>query len=463
MQGLNPAEGNNCCKMTLSSLTQLPRAAVTLRDRAGPRLFAGHPWIYRNEIASVETRQPAGAGVPSAAATTGGAPFPAVAEVRDQRGRFVGTGFLSPVSTIAVRLVSGDPGLAIDDELFRARARRALALRRPILDGAGPRSSCCRLVFAEGDGIPGLIVDKFGPALVFQSLALAAEAVKDAVLAELAGLLDPGFIVERNDAPVRDLEGLPQRAGLWPDPAAPPPDGGLVEVDEDGLRMKVHVLEGQKTGYYLDQRENRRLTRTLAGRLAADGIAADRGVDVLDCFAYTGGFGVAAAKGAGGALGRLLMIDDSAPALEMAAGNLALNGVRAGAELVCGNAFDQLRRMDRESRTGGPPFDLIVLDPPPFARERRMIPGALRGYKEINLRAMRLLRRGGYLVTSTCSHHVGLEAFRQVLSSAAADAGARMRVVAANGQPADHPVMLGFPEGDYLRCLALQRVDGLIS
>lgn len=445
------------------SLTQSPQYAAFLRGRTPVRLRLGHPWVFRNEIA--RTAGPDGAAEPaSSTARAGrespaGEPRPALVEVRDATGRFVGRGVWSPVSAIAVRLFCRDPGEQLDDNLLVRRTRAALALRGPLLAEAQPDTSACRLVFGESDGLPGLIVDKFGPALVFQSLALAGEVCRDTVLRELSGTLTPRYVVERNDAPVRRLEGLPERKGMWP-PGAPGPAAGRVSIIENGMRMIVDLLDGQKTGYYLDQRDNRTAVRRLAGTLAAvrrgaGGPAGGRAVDVLDCFAYTGGFAVAAAQGAAEHLGRLVCLDSSEQALALAAENLELNGFGGRAETVAGNAFDLLRRMDREGPAGG--FDLIVLDPPPFARERRMLEGALRGYKEVNLRAMKLLRPEGYLVTCTCSHHLDRELFLRVLTEAAADAEARMQIVEVRGQPLDHPLLLGYPEGDYLKCYILRK------
>ncbi|MDP2873577.1 MAG: class I SAM-dependent rRNA methyltransferase [Bacillota bacterium] len=443
----------------LPALAAAPRRIVVLRGRTPGRLQLGHPWVFRNEIARVDGVERPTNLDPGAAA---GRPQPAVAEVRDAAGRFVGRGVWSPVSAIAVRLFTRRPGEALDDALVAARTRAALALRQPLLAGADPAASSCRLIFAEGDGLPGLIVDKFGRALVFQSLALAAETCRDTVLKVLSDNLAPQYVVERNDVSVRTLEGLPEHKGMWPEGTSPPPSGHVTIV-EGGARMTVDVLEGQKTGYYLDQRDNRAAVRRLAAALVAAqpaGAAATAtggrlGIDVLDCFAYSGGFAVAAAMGANGHLGRLVCVDASGEALALAAENLELNGYGGRAEMIAGNAFDELRRMDRERSAGQ--FDLIILDPPPFARERRMVESALRGYKEINLRAMKLLRPNGYLVTCTCSHHLDRESFLATLTEAAADADARMQVVEVRGQPPDHPVLLGYPEGDYLKCYVLRK------
>ena len=447
----------------LISIDDLPQATVTLKDRVATRLLAGHPWVYRSEIGGVTGGTGSGT-VPAGVA---------LAMVVDARGRFVGHGVLNLRSMIAVRLLSRRRDVVPSRDLVRQNTLRALELRRPMLEATDPDRSACRLVFAEADGLPGLIVDKFGPVLVFQSLAYAAEVCRDDVLAVLRQELNVRRLIERNDASVRDLEGLPQRRGTWPPGGDAPAGDDLVEIDEHGCRYWVDPLGGQKTGFYLDQRDNRAIVRRLAARIAAAHSKRDpdaspsahapelsRKVDVLDCFSYTGGFAVAAAVGAGNALGSLVCVDSSAPALELAGRNLSLNGLVMpdAAELVAANAFDYLRSLDQLSGQARRTFDLIVLDPPPFARERRMLDGAIRGYKEINLRAIKLLKPGGYLVTSTCSHYISRESLQQICLDAATDARRTMRIETATVQPADHPVLLGHPEGDYLRCLVLQDV-----
>ena len=438
------------------TIEDLPTVTVTLKGPASPRLLAGHPWVYRSEIG----------GVTPVAGDTSGRPGVARATVLDARGRFVGHGVLNLRSMIAVRLFSRRRDEKLDRELVRSRVAGAIRLRRDLLAGQDPMYSACRVVFGEADGLPGLIVDKFGPVLVFQSLAYAAEACRDDVLAGIAGELGCTRVVERNDASVRELEGLPQRHGEWPPGAAPSVEDTLVEIRENGCRYLVDPVNGQKTGFYLDQRDNRLLAARLAAQLAraptTPGAGPGHPVDILDCFSYTGGFAVAAAAGAAESLGRLVCVDSSGAALALAQRNLSLNSVAAGqcAELAAENAFDYLRRQDSLAGTARPAFDLIILDPPPFARERRMLDGAVRGYKEINLRAIKLLRRGGFLLTCTCSHYLSRELLQQICTDAATDARRTMRIVTATVQPADHPVLLGHPEGDYLRCLVLQAIDG---
>lgn len=424
----------------------MPRTVAMVSERSAARLATGHPWIYRTDIQRIEQ---------SSAAS--------LCEVQTARGRFIGRGVYNPSSVIAIRLFTREPGQPLDDAFVETRARRAVTARHALLDGQDARTTACRLVFAEGDGLPGMIVDKFGPVAVFQSLALAAEVCRDAVLRVITSepRLGIEYIVERNDAPVRILEGLAEAKGPWPPSGSPPPDP--IEIREGPMRFLVSLLEGQKTGHYLDQRDNRAMVARLAAGLAARARAAGTRLSVLDCFSYTGGFAVAACRGAAGCgeIGRLVCVDSSAPALALAERNLKLNDGPQNAEMVCANAFDYLRELDKKSaRTDRDGFDLIILDPPPFAREKRMVEGAMRGYKEINLRAMKLLRRGGFLVTCTCSHHISRDIFQAILVDAAADARRTMRLVTATGQPEDHPVLLGHPEGDYLRCFVLQDAAG---
>jgi 23S rRNA (cytosine1962-C5)-methyltransferase len=422
------------------SLGALPLTSIHLGAHLPPRLRAGHPWVYRTEIAS------------SAPQVTD---RPAIAEVFWGRDRFAGRGILNPSSVLTVRLLTRRRGQQLDGDFVRGRVLDALEQRRQYLQDHDPETSCCRLVYAEGDGLPGLIIDKLGPVLAFQSLAVASEVCLEPALAAVRDIIRPRWVVERNDAAVRALEGLVERRGPWPPDSAGPPDS--VEIWEGPLRFLVSPLTGQKTGFFLDQRDNRRMVAELCARARA---RLGRPVDVLDCFCYTGGFAVAAARGAGpGGLRRLVMVDSSEPALEMARANVQLNAPGLAPELLQSNAFDVLREMQRGDGGGAnrAGFDVIVLDPPPFARERRMLEGALRGYKEINLRAVRLLRPGGVLVTCTCSHHVSRELFLDVLRDAAADAGVTLRLAAATGHPPDHPVLLGHPEGDYLRCFVLEK------
>lgn len=352
----------------------------------------------------------------------------ATVTVVDSRGRLIGRGVYNPASQIAVRIFTWtDEPL---DEAFIARRIEAAVAHRARFVGD---LSACRLVFAEADGLPGLVVDRFADVLVVQLLALAAEAFRVPVLDALERLIRPRGIYLRNDAPVRDLEGLPREVG-WARGGGPTE----VVIRENGLELEVDFERGHKTGYFLDQRDNRRAIRPLC-----------RDARVLDAFCHTGGFALnAAAGGARSVLG----VDVSEDALRRAARNSERNGVAHICRFEAANAFDRLRELDRARER----FDVVVLDPPAFAKNQAALPGAVRGYKEINLRGIRLLEPGGFLVTCSCSHHMPAHLLLDVVREAAADAGRRLRLLEQRGQPPDHPVLLPAPETSYLKCLILQ-------
>ena len=397
-------------------------AGVVVTPRA--RLLRGHVWVRAQEVAS-----------------TWGDPAPGdVVGLRDGRGRPLGRGFWNPTSHLVVRLL--DRGVAgggtdapddLDLAFVTDRVRRALA-RREGLDGVDPR--LCRVVWSEGDGLPGLVVDRYGEHLAVQFLGLGFDRRRALVLDALLEVLSPASVVERSESPVRRAEGLePARGLLWGREPAP------FTVATPAGPTLVDLLGSQKTGLYLDQLGN----QAVVARLAA-------GRHVLDCFCNQGGFALAAARaGAASVTG----VDSSAPALALAAA-----GARAAcvdATWVEANVFDHLRALDRDGACGR--YDLIVVDPPPFAPNRRSLPGARRGYKELNLRALRLLRPGGLLSTYSCSHQVGRELLGEILADAAADARRGLRVVAEHQQRADHPVLVGVPETGYLTGVTVEVVD----
>ncbi|MGB9825952.1 MAG: class I SAM-dependent rRNA methyltransferase, partial [Desulfofundulus sp.] len=352
-----------------------------------------------------------------------------VVEVVDHRGRFVGRGYINPSSQILVRLFTREQGEKIDREFFRRRLAAALEYRRRVVR----HTSACRLVFAEADFLPALVVDRFGDYLSLQTLALGIDVHKNTIVEILDELLKPAGIYERNDVSVRELEGLPLVTGFLKGPFNP-----VVEIEENGLRFLVDLAGGQKTGYFLDQREN---------RLALEGLA--QGARVLDCFCHTGTFSIYAARfGAKEVLG----IDVAGDALEMARENAARNGFQHICTFREGNAFDELRALDR----AGERFDLIILDPPAFTKSKEALEGAIRGYKEINLRAMKLLPAGGFLVTCSCSYHMTEDLFLEVLLDAACDVGRQLRLVEMRRQAKDHPMLLASPETYYLKCFVLQ-------
>ena len=394
------------------------RAAVKLLPKTPHRVLHGHPWVFANEVESVEGTYSPGD----------------IVEVRSARGDFLGLGYINPRSAILVRILSQEDR-EIDRGFFRDRLEQAIELRRSAFGTRDLRDSEAgfRLVFSEADFLPGLIVDMFAGYVSFQTLTLGIDRWKDCLVENLRELLSPKGIYERNDAPIRELEGLGQQAGYIGQAFDP-----LVEMDEYGVRVLVDIQKGQKTGYFLDQGENRlELRRFVTGK------------EVLDAFSYSGGFGLSAARG--GAR-KVVCVDQSQAALDLARASAERNGFSEKFVWRCANAFDVLREYERD----GASFDVVVLDPPAFARSRRTVEKALAGYKEINLRAMKVLRDGGFLCTSSCSQHVLPEEFDAMLLDAARDAGKSLRVLEKRGQRADHPVLAGVPETEYLKCRICQ-------
>jgi len=378
-----------------------------------------HPWIFSGAIARVAGTPPPGGLV----------------AVCDSRDRFLAWGHYSPASQIRVRLISWDEGDTPESaDFWRARLDAAVAGRRALL--AGGDTTACRLVNAESDGIPGLIVDKYGDVLVVQVLTAGVEARRDLLNDLLVQALHPATLYERSDVDVRKKEGLPLRAGLLH--GAMPPR--RVDILENGLHFLVDVRAGHKTGFYLDQRDNRALVRAAVMRRAVP-------ARVLDVFAYTGGFAVSALAGGATAVTN---IDASAEALRLGRENLACNGfTNATVEDIAGDAFTVLRDLRARGRT----FDIVVLDPPKFAFSRKDVQRATRGYKDINMQALRLLERGGLLFTFSCSGAISADLFQKVVFGAALDAGRDVQIVGRMMQSSDHPVALTFPEGDYLKGL----------
>jgi 23S rRNA (cytosine1962-C5)-methyltransferase len=384
-------------------------ATLILKRGAERRIRAGHPWIYRGEVADLKGSWSAGTAL----------------DVTDATGRYLGRGFYSPRSSLVCRLLTRTDE-AVDAALVRRRLEAALEYRR----AAGLIAPAFRLCWSEADGLPGLIVDRYGPVSVIQCLTLGMARNADWIREALAGLFPDGSIVRLDDATAARVEGFDavrETAG----------EAELV-VEEGAGRFAVSLGAGHKTGLYLDQRDN----RLLAGSLA-------RGRRILDAFCYGGGFACHALLGGAE---RALLLDSSAGALALARRNLELNGVEARAELREGNAFDGLRELE----SGGERFGLIVLDPPPFTRRKDAVEAAARGYKEINIRGLRLLGRGGVLATFSCSHHVSPAMFEEICRQAAGDAGVRTRVLATLTQSRDHPIILTIPESRYLTGLLLE-------
>ena len=400
--------------------------AIKLKRGREKSVLRKHPWIFSGAIASVEGRPKPGETV----------------EILDCSGTRLGRGAYSPESQITVRAWTFDPEEEISPEFFRGRFERAVASRgssvaemnRGVDNRRAVETSraAARLVNAESDGLPGIIVDRYGEFLVVQFLTAGAEYWKGAVIEELERLIPCAGVYERSDVAVREKEGLPLFAGTLS--GQEPPD--LVEIEEGPCRFLVDIKRGHKTGFYLDQRDNRAIFTEYA-----------RGAEILNCFSYTGGFGIAALKA--GAMS-VTNIDSSAAALELARRNVELNGLDVSrVENVEGDAFTILRRY----RDAGRQFDLAVLDPPKFAESQSQLMRASRGYKDINLLAFKLIRPGGMLFTFSCSGLMSPELFQKIVADAALDAGRDAQIVRRLAQASDHPIALGFPEGGYLKGL----------
>lgn len=387
-------------------------ADIILLPGKEKRVFSGHPWIFRSDIARAK-------GDPAPGDTV---------RVTASNGRFLAMAVYNPASQIALRVLSRRPA-QIDAAFIRARVKAAVDYRRKFAD-----LHSCRLIFAESDGLPAVIVDSFGPVLSLQCLCLGMEKYKDAICDALMEEMHPLGIYERGDVPVRALEGLPQSCGVL---RGEVPDE--VEIQENGVRFLVDVKNGQKTGFFLDQKENRAAIAPYV-----------RGGRVLDCFTHTGSFALHAARyGAREVTG----VDISEFACECARKNAVLNGFDQ-VNFVAANAFDFLK----EQCAAGEQYDVVILDPPAFTKTRAALDAAVRGYKEINLRGMKLVKNGGYLVTCSCSQHVLPEHFRQVVLSAAQDARVRLFQAEYRTQGRDHPILPAAPETQYLKC-GIFRVD----
>lgn len=387
------------------------RARTIIRDPRD-RVRNGHPWIFDNQVLRVE-----------------GQPAPgAVVQVFDDRRRPIGQGYYNPASKIQVRILTPDLDEPIDDDFFLRRVREAWSFRQRMVD-----TGSCRVVFGESDGLPACVADKFGDAIVLQTLSLGMDRWKHSLVDALREVTGVTRFYERNDASVREKEGLPRTTGFLGDPF---PTRSTIE--ENGLRVHVDLAEGQKTGHFLDQRLN---------HAAIEPVVA--GAEVLDCFTHTGGFALHAARyGAKQVEG----LDISPTAIRAAEVNAEMNGLTARCAFREANVFDFLAEAGRTGRM----WDVIVLDPPAFAKSRATIAGATRGYKEINLRAIKSLRRGGFLVTCSCSQHMTPDLFRAMIADAAKDARRQLREVYYGTQPPDHPVHWSIPESLYLKCLILQ-------
>ena len=384
----------------------------------------GHPWIYAQEIIS------------KSAEPENGAPVDALSE----NGRYLGTGLYSRESKIGLRLISRNANDRFDAEFWKRRIRYAWDYRRTVMGGD---VSCCRVIFGEADGFPGLTVDRFSNILVTQTLSVGMERLKDVIFPLLAEVLRESGeridgIYERNDVAIRALEGLEQGKGWYELPGEEHPQSTVAEICENGIYYAVDFENGQKTGFFLDQKYNRLAVARLA-----------KGRRVLDCFTHTGSFALNAARGGAE---HVTAVDVSESAVEMARENARRNGLEDRMDFVAADVFDLLPELKKGE------YDFIILDPPAFTKSRKTVGRAEKGYKEINLRALKALPRGGYFATASCSHFMPSELFVKMLRSAAQDANVELRQIEARQQAPDHPILWNVPETDYLKFYIFQVV-----
>ena len=387
----------------------------------------GHPWVYADEITNIEGRYANGDLV----------------DVVTNKGKYLGTGFINDNSKIKVRIISTNTNDKFDAAFWQRRLQYAIDYRRTVMPGDDFK--CCRLIFGEADMFPGLTVDRFNDILVTQTLSLGIELRKEMIFTQLLELLrkqgeNIRGIYERNDVKIRELEGLTENKG-WFKPEIVADKSPLTEIVENGIRYEVDVENGQKTGFFLDQKYNRQAVARIA-----------KGKHVLDCFTHTGAFALNAA--AGGAAS-VTAVDVSAEAVRMTGINAEKNGFKDVVTPLEANVFDLLTKLAEEKSHA---YDFIILDPPAFTKSGSTVKNAIRGYKEINLKAMKLLPRGGYLATCSCSHFMKEEYFVQMLKDAARDASVSLRQIEARQQSPDHPVLWNVPETYYLKFYIFQVV-----
>ena len=399
-----------------------PRFTVTRKGCAWAA--QGHPWIYAQEIMSKSAEPENGS----------------LADAVSENGRYIGTGLYSRESKIGLRLISRNANDRFDEAFWRRRVNYAWSYRRTVM---GRDASCCRVIFGEADGFPGLTVDRFSNILVTQTLSVGMERLKDVIFPLLVAVLRESGetidgIYERNDVAIRALEGLEQGRGWYELPGETHPDSTVTEICENGIYYAVDFENGQKTGFFLDQKYN---------RLAVERLAAGR--RVLDCFTHTGSFALNAAMGGAE---HVTAVDVSEAAIAMARENARRNGMEDRMDFVAADVFDLLPELKKGE------YDFIILDPPAFTKSRRTVGRAEKGYKEINLRALRALPRGGYFATASCSHFMPSGLFVKMLRSAALDAGVELRQIEARQQAPDHPILWNVPETDYLKFYIFQVV-----
>lgn len=399
--------------------------SVFVTAKAEKSLRSGHPWVYAEEITAIDGEFQDGGLV----------------DVFTSKNRYLGTGFINSNSKIRVRIVSRNANDKFDRAFYERRIRYALEYRKTIM---GEDFLCCRLIFGESDFFPGFTVDRFNDVLVTQVMSLGIEKIKEMLYELLVRELEKmgeqiSVVYERSDVKIRELEGMEQYKGFWNGLRDDVP--GVTEITENGLKFSVDYINGQKTGFFLDQKYNRAAIRRIA-----------RGRTVLDCFTHTGAFALNAAA-AGAKLVNAVDISDAA--IEMTKNNAKLNGLTDNMQFTCANVFDLLTEMYKSKNC---PYDFIILDPPAFTKSKSTVKDAFRGYKEINLKAMRLLNRGGYLATCSCSHFMTESLFKQMLHDAAADADVSLRQIEARQQAPDHPILWNVPETDYLKFFIFQVV-----
>ncbi len=398
---------------------------ITVTRKAQAAIEGGHPWVYDAELLTPND------GIPNGS----------LVDVVSDKNRFLGTGFLSEKSKIRIRLISRNANDSFDKAFFERRIRYAWDYRKTVM---GSDIGACRVIFGEADQFPGLTVDRYGDILVTQTLSVGIEKIKPMLFPLIYKVLTEdgqkiSGIYERNDVAIRELEGMEQGKSWFPLEGIPQPTSAVTVICENGIDYEVDVENGQKTGFFLDQK----LNRLAVARLS-------KGKKVLDCFTHTGSFALNAALGGAE---RVCAVDVSESAIEMARKNAARNGLDGIMDFKVADVLDLLPELEK---TGEKPYDFIILDPPAFTKSRKTVDGALRGYNEINFRAMKLLPRGGYLATCSCSHFMSDELFRKMLKSAARDASVELRQVEARQQAPDHPILWNVPETDYLKFYIFQ-------
>lgn len=405
-----------------------PYAKLYLTRKGERAARSGHPWVYGEEVTHVDGQYKTGDLV----------------DVLSEKGKYLGTGFANDISKIRVRIISRNANDRFDEAFWQRRVQYALVYRRTVM---GEKDfSCCRLIFGDADEMPGLTVDRYNDLLVAQTLCYGMDVVKPVIFKALTDQLrHMGVIIrgiyERNDVRVRELDGMEQYKGWYETPYLPEPGSALTTIDENGILYDVDVENGQKTGFFLDQKYN---------RLAVAKIAA--GHHVLDCFTHTGAFALNAARGGAASV---TAVDISDEAVSMTRENIRRNGLEDKVTAMQANVFDLLTDLaDHKNHD----YDFIILDPPAFTKSGHTVRNAIRGYKEINLKAMKLLPRGGYLATCSCSHFMRDDLFRSMLADAASDAGVHLRQIEGRQQSPDHPILWNVPETNYLKFYLFQVV-----